>query len=75
LSENPAIACSDPSRPRKTERYPSVSISSTTVGRRSCDSTYGVRLRSTLEIVEDEPGVVSFFIDGPIFEFDGDEER
>ena len=33
----------------------------------------GIRLRSTIEIVEEEPGVLSFSIDGPIIELTEDD--
>jgi hypothetical protein len=30
----------------------------------------GLRLLSTIEIIEEEPGVISLFIEGPVIEFD-----
>ena len=34
----------------------------------------GFRLRSSFEMVEEEPGVLSVFIEGPVIEFDEDED-
>jgi len=34
----------------------------------------GLRLRSSFEIIEEEPSVVHFVIEGPFIEFDDDEE-
>jgi hypothetical protein len=33
----------------------------------------GIRLRSTIEIVEEEPGLLTVSIEGPVIEFDDDE--
>ena len=35
----------------------------------------GIRIRSSFKIIEEAPGQLSFSIEGPVFEFDPDEDE